>query len=414
MIREAENAFRRSAAFFDSFWLSPVFRRRNTQRLSGVLARFYLSHFAGHANTRKMLAAYLKNYPQDQAVAESWLEDLVSHEQCSDPEHEAAGRIGEALAHNKPVQRLLLQFYLANGRVDFQAQQTYRRVWKEQQPLADELVRDLARLLLNESIVTPWALQVFLKAYQSGETSALEGIAACLRLLPTGEESRGDLAAGRQAVAHLSVDQLEQLGGRFRPPDDEPVEEAGTQAEPAERMPSAWDELQRQVQRQGLRAAGWTRGALAKLPSRSLAFRRMLTQVLKLRYLWYALGLASAGGLLTLLVVLVRPAPEPATPETSATAPAQVQPVVADPFTIQVAAYLKVQDAQAFVDQLIANKLDAFWTKATSAHRTWYQVKVSHFANREAAHRFGQDLKAKGLIDDFYVANYETTAKSPQ
>jgi hypothetical protein len=410
MIREAENAFRRSAAFFDSFWLSPVFRRRHTQRLSGVLARFYLSHFAGHAYTRKMLAAYLKNYPQDQAVAESWLEGLVSYEQCSDQEHETAGRIGDALANNKPIQRLLLQFYLANGRVDFQAQQTYRRVWKEQQPLADEVVRELARLLRNESIVNPWALQVFLKAYQSGETSVLDGIAAGLRLLPIGEENRGDLAAARQVVTHLSAEQKEQLGGRFRPLDDEPVEEMQAQAEPAERMRSAWDDLQRH----GLRAAGWTRSAVAKLPGRSIALRRMLSQVLKLRYLWYALGLAGAGVLLTLLVVLVRPTPEPATPETSATAPVQVQPVVADPFTIQVAAYMKVQDAQAFVDQLIANKLDAFWTKATSAHRTWYQVKISHFATREAAHRFGQDLKARGLIDDFYVANYETAAKSPQ
>ena len=413
MILEAENAFRRSAAFFDSFWLSPVFRRRHTQHLSGALARFYLSHFAGRLNTREMLAAYLKNYPQDQAVAESWLEGLLSREQCTDQEHEAAGRIGDVLAHDKPVQRLLFQFYLANGRVDFQAQQTYRRVWKAQQPLADDLVQTLARLLHNESIATPWALQVFLKAHQGGEASALEGIAACLRMLPGGDEYRGDLAAARQAMADLNAEQRRQLSLRFGPPDNERHEKAEARPEPEERIPSVWDRrpsVWDRVQCLGSRATGSTFGVLATIPAAAATLSRRLGSVLKRRYLWYALGVAGAGGLLTLLVILVRPTPEPVKPETPAPAVLQAQPVSTDPFTIQVAAYLKVQDAQAVVDRLIANKLDAFWTKATSAHRTWYQVKVSHFATREAAHRFGQELKARGLIDDFYVANYDGTA----
>jgi hypothetical protein len=83
------------------------------------------------------------------------------------------------------------------------------------------------------------------------------------------------------------------------------------------------------------------------------------------------------------------------------------EPVITDPFTIQVAAYLQRDDAQEVVDQLIQAGLDAFWTYATSAHRSWYQVKVSHFASREAAQAYGRGLKSKGLIDDFYVANYE-------
>jgi len=81
--------------------------------------------------------------------------------------------------------------------------------------------------------------------------------------------------------------------------------------------------------------------------------------------------------------------------------------LITDPFTIQVAAYLKSEDAQRFVDQLIQAELDAFWTQAASANRSWYQVKVSHFATREAAQAYGRELKSKGLIDDFYVANYE-------
>jgi hypothetical protein len=83
------------------------------------------------------------------------------------------------------------------------------------------------------------------------------------------------------------------------------------------------------------------------------------------------------------------------------------EPVITDPFTIQVAAYLQRDDAQHVVDQLVQAGLDAFWTHAASTHRSWYQVKVSHFASREAAQAYGRELKSKGLIDDFYVANYE-------
>ena len=82
------------------------------------------------------------------------------------------------------------------------------------------------------------------------------------------------------------------------------------------------------------------------------------------------------------------------------------EPVITDPFTIQVAAYLKRDDAQRLVDQLIQAGLDAFWTQAASAQRSWYQVKVSHFETREGAQAYGRELKSKGLIDDFYVANY--------
>ncbi|MEJ2039474.1 MAG: SPOR domain-containing protein, partial [Desulfosarcinaceae bacterium] len=84
-----------------------------------------------------------------------------------------------------------------------------------------------------------------------------------------------------------------------------------------------------------------------------------------------------------------------------------------DPFTIQVAAYLKMEDARHFVARLKDNGLDAFWNEATSAHRKWFQVKVSHFATKAAAQAYAEQLKAKGLIDDFYVANYTPPPGQP-
>jgi len=80
---------------------------------------------------------------------------------------------------------------------------------------------------------------------------------------------------------------------------------------------------------------------------------------------------------------------------------------VTDPFTLQVAAYLKTEHAEKYVQQLKAQSLDAYWTVAQSATRKWYQVRVSHFADKDSARAYGEDLKAKGIIDDFYVANYQ-------
>lgn len=118
--------------------------------------------------------------------------------------------------------------------------------------------------------------------------------------------------------------------------------------------------------------------------------------------------LAVAGIVLTVAWRAVSRVPEPLPPPPETPAPVQpiAPPPITDPFTIQVAAYMTADDAQRFVDQLKQAQLDAFWTQAASANRTWYQVKISHFPTKAQAREYGETLKSKGLIDDFYVANY--------
>jgi cell division protein FtsN len=80
---------------------------------------------------------------------------------------------------------------------------------------------------------------------------------------------------------------------------------------------------------------------------------------------------------------------------------------VTDPFTIQVAAYLKRDHAERFVAELRGRNLDAQWQEARSNDKTWYQVRISHFADRAAALAYGERLKQEGIIDDYYVVNYD-------
>ena len=86
------------------------------------------------------------------------------------------------------------------------------------------------------------------------------------------------------------------------------------------------------------------------------------------------------------------------------------EPVVApvtDPFTLQVAAYLKETDARRYVDQLKAQGLDAYWTLASGANKTWYQVRIAHFKTKAEARAFGEQLKKRQQIGDYYVANFK-------
>jgi cell division septation protein DedD len=95
-----------------------------------------------------------------------------------------------------------------------------------------------------------------------------------------------------------------------------------------------------------------------------------------------------------------RPAAIPAAAEPAA--PAEVR----DPYTLQVAAYLKPEYALKFVDDLKQRGYDAYWIETASGGKTWYQVRIAHFPDPPSARDFGARLKQKGIVEDFYVTNY--------
>ena len=82
------------------------------------------------------------------------------------------------------------------------------------------------------------------------------------------------------------------------------------------------------------------------------------------------------------------------------------QEAISDPFTLQVAAYLNPQHAKKFVEHLKKQGLDAYWTEAVRGQKRWYQVRLSHFADKKSARDFGEELKSRKIIEDYYVANY--------
>jgi cell division septation protein DedD len=125
------------------------------------------------------------------------------------------------------------------------------------------------------------------------------------------------------------------------------------------------------------------------------------------------LGAAVVAGLGAILVWLVatamddyvsRPPEAPATAEAPAAEPPPA--ITDDPYTLQVAAYLKQELALRRVEELKRKGLEAYWTETSSGGKVYYQVRISHFRDQQSARDFGRSLKGKGLIEDFYVTNY--------
>lgn len=414
MISQAEAAFERARSTYDSFWLSPLLRRRMADGITRRLARFHLAQPVLSKNGQAMVGAYIHLHPEDEEVAQSWLEETLRRDGHTRDDHMLAERIGAALSDRVTIQRLLMQFYLLDGRSDFQAMQTYRRVWQNHEELPDELIRPLVRLLFNESYLNDWALRVYLKGFALGDTYCLEGIAAGLEHLRPNADNRKDLDMARKIVSALDEPQRRKLLHKI-----EPVRRAPAPDEKQSILTdrAQWDEPDGELDEEptASRVAAVREavvGAFKRMPELPALGQRIGSMLRSVRLPARAYRMAGVVAVIAMVGILAtmgwnmlgrRPvqsaAPEPVS-EVILPAP------VIEPFTIQVAAYLKPEDAQRYVERLKQQQVDAFWTKAASSNRTWYQVKVSHFATKEEARQYGESLKTKGLIDDFYVANY--------
>ena len=395
MTAEAEAAYQQAVGLFDSFWFSPLQRRRRTPWFTARLARFYIGQSQRNSYADALVRGYLLRHPDDADVASTWLEQLLNRKRHIQIDHEAAARIGEALVDDLQIQQLLMEFYLANGRVDFHAVRTYQRVWQQGQPLPEGLLKPLLGLLLQEGWLTHWTLQIYLEALRQGHQEALEGLAGSVCWLHPTTENRPSLQAAKMALEKYGTEEVALLARRFKPV--QPVK-AAARPRPSEKRVAG-----RKIDEKGAAIAENVTRAINAWGILAVKVGQAISAILFTRRA--AIGIAVGAAVIIMVVVGRRTIKAPVEPS-DPVVPVEVPLSVKDPFTIQVAAYLKNDDARRFVEQLKQHGLDAFWTEATSADRKWYQVKVSHFATKDQAMQYGQELKSRGLIDDYYVANY--------
>jgi len=400
--RGAEEAFNKATAILDSFLLSPLVKRKESAKLAARLARFYLARADKNHSSETFIIAYLKSHPEDEEVAENWLQQVESHGGLKADHYELAFRIGNAQPENTIIQHLLARFYLSEGRTDFPALQTYRQVLSESSNETIDIVEGLAELFLRERRADEWALRIYLQAFRlsSERHKLLRGIAACVHWTHETERTTHLLQQARKLLVSLDEMQLKKLRAGFNPPGLEPAEQK------ISAQLKVGITLWKVVRQIGSSLFNLITSAAFELigSARDLINLIKRSRRSKLILEWTMITLLAIG-VITLMVNTVSHLIR--TKRALYEKEKAIEIVVTDPFTLQVAAYLKPQDAERYVKYLKTKKLDAFWIKRRGKRKVWYQVRVSHFANKASARAYGKNLKAQGIIDDFYVANYE-------
>lgn len=400
---QTEKLFRKAVAVFDSFLMSPFNKERRARTLTGHMARFYLTQTTIKPEAEDAILAYLKMRPEDHAVAEAWLQRLETNHRDPKELEGLLSSIGKAQSDDPAIQTLIARLCLTNGRTDFQALQSYRRFIESDKIPDESMILRMAELFLKKRRADALALQAYMTAYKLDKQRRhlIHGIAACVY----GTQAAGtDSEAVKEARALLSkIDEatLKKVVGRFRP-SAPPMEtpEIPPQTSMAKTLATSMLWATRTLI-YAVTSAGKISAAMLKAAYRRIRKYPNLKPVLG----WTLMGLAGAG--LAILVIntatyLIQS--RPAESENIETPPPVV---ITDPYTLQVAAYLKLEHAEKYVAQLKQMGLDAYWTKAQGAKSEWYQVRLSHFADKTSARTYGDNLKAKGVIEDYYVANYQ-------
>lgn len=402
VVRRTEKTFRKAMAVLDSVMLSPIVKKRVSTLLAARLARFYLARVDKDHASEQFIISYLQSHPDDEEVAENWLHQVESRGGMKRDHYELISRIGNAQPDKMTMQRLLARFYLAAHRTDFPALQTYRRVLNGDISAATDIVKQLAILFLKEGRADDWAMQVYLMAFKHGgaRSQLLRGIAACSHWVQETERTSHALLVARKLLANFDEARLEKMRAGFNPPHIEPA----AQKVPRKiRTESALWKLYRRA-----------KSALFRLITSILFFSMEQTKTFilfvthskrsRLIIKWSVVVLL----IMAVVILVVNTARYLIKTEKAISEKKELaEVVITDPFTIQVAAYLRPEDAQMYLNYLKKQGLDAYLTKREGTKKTYYQVRISHFGDKVSAKSYGVSLKARGIIDDFYVANYE-------
>ena len=402
MVSEAENRFRRALAVLDSFLISPLVKKQKAGALTARLARFYLARARKTYDAEMFLLSYLRSNPQDEEVAENWIQQVESLGGLREEHQDLAFVIGAALPKNRTVQSALARYYLMLERTDFPALQTYRRVLAADQQLPADFLNNLAGLFMSERRADEWALAIYLKAMEESDQrpEILRGIAACVRWISLSERNKPLLQQAYAYLEGIDAAEIKTMSAGFKPPVPSAEEQAVQQ--PVEKRASFLQTFGAVLQTLYEDVSG--------LPVWVYRQIRSALQSKKARRV--SGGIVLAGLTAAVVILVINTVGHLVKSETPVAPKIEKAPEkITDPFTLQVAAYLKPEHAKNLVENLKNQGLDAYWREAISADKKWYQVRISHFPDKKAARDFGEALKAKRIIDDYFVANFVAEAK---
>jgi hypothetical protein len=343
----------------------------------------------------------LRSNPQDEEVAENWIEQLESRGGLKEEHQDLAYLIGSAQPNNRIIQAALAQYYLLMERTDFPALQTYRRVSTAGEQMPPGFIDNLAHLFLREKRADEWALEIYLKAIGENDqrSEILRGIAACVQWVTPAERNKSLLQKACFCLEGIEAAEVEKMSAGFKPL--APTDDKKAVHRPERKKPSFFPTAGAVLHTFYQDVSALPFWALRQIRSasrwamQSKRARRVLT------------GVMFAGLTAGIIVLVINTIGHLVKTETTVAPKIEKAPEqITDPFTLQVAAYLEPAYAKSYVEKLKKQGLDAYWREAMSANKKWYQVRVSHFADKKSARDFGESLKARGIIEDYYIANF--------
>jgi cell division septation protein DedD len=403
-IGEAAEAFRRAVVLFDSFMASPLFRRRMGRDLAGRVARFHIARSVKYPEAEEFITSYLWAHPDDVEIAEYWFQHTRSGED-SDPDHLAlADRIAAAQPRNLAIQGLISQVYLSRNRTDYTALQIYKHLLRESGPVQAHIVAGLADLFIKEGRADEWALEVYFKAHEQhpGQTDYLRGLANCLEQIRETTRNESLMTAARDALSPVDEETIRQWRTAFR--------RTAAPSQPQKPSPAARTlKVSSKLILRGFQSIAHITGSIASVLAQ---WGKSWRESDRTRHIarWTAVIAFAAIVIISGISTIIYISETKESPE-SASSPAQKPPETAASgrFTIQVAAY---RNRDLAIDE--SNRLkqqgfpDAYWGESRiSDENIWYYVRISRFEGKQEAKEFGDNLKSKGIINDFYVANYK-------
>ncbi|MCG6909179.1 MAG: SPOR domain-containing protein [Deltaproteobacteria bacterium] len=400
--RRSGKILKKAVSIFDSFLISPVAREAYSREISSRMARSYLSQPEPGPQAEGFVVAYLQRHPEDAEASDMWLEKSGSRGNLPGKHEDLVFALSDAQPENKDLQRMLAHACLRSERSDYQAIKIYKRIIEDPAPGDRGIVDDIAWRFYHDRRTDRLALQAYLTAFKAdtNKKRLLVGMAACVERLAVGDRTSRTYQEAAKLISRLDETTLAKMRANFAPSPPQTAA-APDKKEALKTIARTLRTTASALSATLISARRATIGAYASL-YHHVKTHRLTRPVSK----WAVLGLAgailvvlvinTAGHLISSQKTLPPPEPKP---------PAAIE--VTDPFTLQVAAYLKMEHAEKFVATLKSMGEDAYYTEARSSKSNWFQVRISHFPTKEAARSHGEALKSKGIIDDFYVANYQ-------
>ena len=391
IVNKAAKKYIRAVRIYDSFMLFPFAAAGTTLMLTGTIARFGLTAGQDQDNFRLAACEYLKKSPGDKDLALLWLKRIRKAGPVFQAEQDLLSVLARVHDSDPDLSPLMADLFVELEQRDFTARTLVEKT--SQMPgMADKYADSLAAMADDGADLD--------SAFQT-------------------EPQDGDFVKGGPSLGEVYHAQ------------DAGIETATVSSPVPVRQP-------RSPARAGLRIQGLTRelrlserlGSLIRKSVQMLVrglsicligtaravttgCRFLVFQMLRLvgfirereqvRFYLKTVVLAFAAAWLFYFMVgtishLFKPKPPEVVKK-------QVAPV-ATPFTIQVAAYVKQAHADRYVAILKKKGLsDVRVKKVAGGGKTWFVVRISQFETKQGAAEFGRDLKARKIIDDYFVNN---------